>query len=182
MHLEKDAIFIVEYDKNWPRLAIEEIKKIYNVVNDNNLVDVQHIGSTSIPGAMAKPIIDIYMGVHSINTAKEHYLNSIFSLGYDYWDENPNPDKLFFVKGLPPAADKRTHHIHVVKHNSVYWRDRIAFRDYLRAHPDEVQHYSALKVKLALKYPYDRETYTDQKNPYIVRILKKAGINNGGQR
>lgn len=102
---------------------------------------------TSLPNAMAKPIIDIYIGVNSIDLARQHYVEPIISLNYVYWDKNPNPNKLFFVKGMPPYGEKRTHHIHVVEYASDYWRDRIAFREYLKLHPREVERYNFLKLK-----------------------------------
>jgi len=180
--VKKDNIVIEDYDQNWPRLAKQEINKILGVITDDNLVDIQHIGSTSIPMARAKPIIDIYIGVKSIDIAKQQYIDPIVSLGYVYWDENPNANKLFFVKGMPPYGEKRTHHIHVVKYGSDYWRDRIAFRNYLRLHPGDVQRYNELKIKLALDYQHDREAYTEAKNQFIVYILQCAGIKEGGER
>lgn len=180
--IKKDKIVLDDYDANWPNLAEQEIQKLYRVISDDNLVDIQHIGSTSTPNAMAKPIIDIYIGVKSTDKAKQHYIEPIVSLGYLYWDENPNPNKLFFVKGMPPHGEGRTHHIHIVNYKSNYWRDRIAFRDYLRSHPEEVQHYNSLKRELALAHQYDREAYTDAKHDYIVSVLKKAGVKDGGER
>lgn len=181
MNIE-DTIFIEAYDSNWPHFAEQEIEKLQAILSHDNLVAIEHIGSTSIPDAMAKPIIDLYVAVKSIEQAKQQYVDPIVSLGYVYWAENPNPDKLFFVKGMPPYGEKRTHHIHVVHYKSDYWRDRLAFRDYLRAHPEEVERYNELKKLLALKHKDDREAYTDAKNAFVVEILRKAGIQQGGKR
>lgn len=179
---EADSIKIADYDPNWINLANLEIEQLRSVIGDNNLVDIQHIGSTSIPGAMAKPIIDLYISVNSIYEAKKNYILHLVNLGYLYWDENPSPDKLFFVKGMPPYGEQRTHHIHMVLEGSVYWRDRIAFRDYLREYPQDLKSYNQLKLELSYQYRYDRENYTDAKNSFIKGILKKSGIKNGGKR
>ena len=64
-------------------------------------------------------------------------------LGYEYWDKNPDPERMFFVKGMPPFGEKRTHHVHIVEPNSRHWREKILFRDYLIDHPEitfEYQH------------------------------------------
>jgi GrpB-like predicted nucleotidyltransferase (UPF0157 family) len=95
-------------------------------------------------------------------------------LGYEYWFENPDPKRMFFVKGMPPFGNKRTHHIHIFEYDSGYWRNKIIFRDYLRSHPNVAKDYEKLKNQLAAKHIYDREKYTDEKLDFISRILKLA--------
>ena len=96
--------------------------------------------------------------------------------GYQFWKDNPNKEKMFFVRGMPPFGTGRTHHIHIVKHDSRYWRAQILFRDYMRTHSEEIPKYAKLKYKLMQKYKYDREAYTDAKTDLITRILRKAGF------
>ena len=147
----------------------------------NWIVDIQHIGSTAIPGLAAKPIIDIYVGVTSIQEAQQA-IKPIEELGYQFWTDNPNKEKMFFVKGMPPFGAGRTHHVHIVEHNSNYWRARILFRDYLRSHVDEAQKYEQLKYQLMQEHPLDREAYTDAKAEFITEVLKKAGFSEKVQR
>lgn len=171
-----DAVYIVDYNPQWTKLAEEEVavlKKLF--LNQNWIIDIQHIGSTAIPGMAAKPIIDIYIGASSIEEAIQA-IEPLEKIGYVFWYDNPNKEKMFFVKGMPPFGTGRTHHVHIVKHDSDYWRARILFRDYMRSHPNEIQEYANLKYDLMQKYGNDREAYTDAKSEYIATILKKAGF------
>jgi GrpB-like predicted nucleotidyltransferase (UPF0157 family) len=177
-----DKIEIVPYNPHWPKAAEEEISLIKKVLPYNWIVDIQHIGSTAIPGLAAKPIIDIYVGVTSIQEAQQQAIKLIEELGYQFWTDNPNKEKMFFVKGMPPFGTGRTHHIHIVEHDSNYWRARILFRNYLRSHVEEVQEYEQLKRKLMQEYSLDREAYTDAKAEFITAVLKKAGFNEKVQR
>jgi GrpB-like predicted nucleotidyltransferase (UPF0157 family) len=177
-----DSIHVEPYDPCWPAMAQVEIERIKQVITDDNLLEIQHVGSTSVPGAMAKPVIDIYMGVASLTHANQYYLEAITSLGYVFWADNPNPNRLFFVKGMPPYGKQRTHHIHIVEKASRYWWDVLAFRDRLRARPDLLQQYCTLKQQLAQQYEYDREAYTEAKGVFVRSVLREMGISDGGLR
>ena len=172
---QADCIHITPYNPNWPTLAEEEILIIKNTLPYPWIIDIQHIGSTAIPGLAAKPIIDIYIGVTSMQKAQAA-IKPIEGLGYIFWLDNPNKEKMFFVKGMPPFGKKRTHHIHIVEYKSNYWQARILFRDYLRTHPEDVSRYAQLKYKLMKEHTLDREAYTDAKYNFISTILKKAGF------
>ena len=171
-----DKIQIVPYNPNWPKLAEEEISSIKNILPYNWVIDIQHIGSTAIIGLVAKPIIDICIGVTSIQKAQKS-IRSIEKLGYQFWPENPNKEKMFFVKGMPPFGKQRTHHIHIVEHSSDYWKATIRFRDYLLSHQEEAHKYAHLKRKLVQEHFLDREAYTNAKTQFITLILEKAGFN-----
>jgi len=131
------------------------------------------LGSTAIPGIVAKPIIDILVAVRSVNDARSRAVVPMEALGYAYWADNPKRDRLFFVKGLPPSAPHRTHHVHMTEQDSEMWR-RLLFRDYLRDHPDEAARYAALKRDLAARHRADREAYAAAKSAYVDRIMSKA--------
>src|SRR4029450_2664638 len=94
-------------------------------------------------------------------------------LYYVFWPDNPKNDRLFFVKGMPPHGERRTHHVQVTEPAGERWQ-RLAFRDYLRAHPDEAARYEALKRKLALEHQADREAYTAAKSSYVESVMRKA--------
>lgn len=174
---QDDSIFLVDYNSDWIRLAEEEISVLKKIFHDQDwIIAIEHIGSTAIPGLAAKPIIDLYIGARSIEEAQQA-IAPIKKLGYEFWEDNPNKEKLFFVKGMPPLGKGRTHHIHIVEYDSDYWEARILFRDYLRTHPKEVQRYAKLKHKLSKEHTNDREAYTDAKANFIESILKKAGFN-----
>ena len=94
-------------------------------------------------------------------------------LGYAFWADNPRQDRLFFVKGPPPAAAHRTHHVHMAEPDVEMWR-RLPFRDYLRAHLEGAARYAALKRDLATRHAQDREAYTTAKSAFVNMILERA--------
>jgi GrpB-like predicted nucleotidyltransferase (UPF0157 family) len=169
-----DDIEIVAYDQRWPALFAAEVLRLRTALPADQTMAIEHAGSTAIVGMAAKPIIDIYVAVPSVATAKMAFLAPLESLGYRHWADNPNDDEMFFVKGLPPDAERRTHHVHVVEAGSEAWRRPLEFRDYLRRHPDEAERYLELKLSRARKHPTDREAYTAAKEAYVQAVLKKA--------
>lgn len=169
-----DAIEIVPYDSAWPKLAEKEIATLKTILPSACLIDIQHVGSTAVSGLSAKPIIDIQIAVTSLPTIKPLAIEQLKNFGYVFWDENPEHDRLFFVKGMPPYGEKRTHHVHIVEPNSKHWREKLAFRDYLRSHPDAAHAYQQLKMQLMQQYRYDREAYTQAKTEFIQASLMKA--------
>jgi GrpB-like predicted nucleotidyltransferase (UPF0157 family) len=167
-----DEVEVVRYDPAWIAMYELEADSIRVALGDRFSYVLEHFGSTAVPGLSAKPIIDIMLGTNS----KEDWPDLIApleTLGYDYWSENPNKERMFFVKGLPPKA-RRTHHIHVFEIGSIYW-DRLMFRDFLRQNPDDALEYMALKEELALKFKQDRDAYTHGKEEFVRRIMGKAG-------
>jgi GrpB-like predicted nucleotidyltransferase (UPF0157 family)/RimJ/RimL family protein N-acetyltransferase len=176
--LRKDHVDIVAYNPEWPAIATSEIKKLREVLPLSKMIDIQHVGSTAIPGMAAKPIVDIQIAAHSLDEMKVIAIPVLQKLGYEYWYDNPDPERMFFVKGMPPFGNKRTHHVHIVEPTSKHWSGKINFRDYLIAHPDIAQAYQQLKIKLAQQYTYDREEYTNAKGEFINNILKLVNQNN----
>lgn len=172
--LAKDHVDLVAYHPAWPQAAQAEIDKLRAILPSQKIVDIQHVGSTAIPGLLAKPIIDIQIAVKSLDEMKILAVPALQKMGYEYWENNPDPERMFFVKGMPPFGEKRTHHVHIVEPSSKHWQGKILFRDYLLAHPDMVQEYEQLKIKLAQQYTYDREQYTDAKAEFVGKILKMA--------
>lgn len=141
---------------------------------------VEHFGSTAIPGLVAKPVIDILVAVRSVEAARAAAVGPMEALGYAFWADNPKRDRLFFVRGLPPAP-RRTHHVHMTALDGEMWR-RLSFRDYLRAHEAEAARYAALKRELAARFAGDREAYTAAKAGFVEEVLAKARTGAGGQR
>lgn len=171
---QDDAVIVVPYDTSWPKRAEQEIQLIKEAFQGQDwLLGIEHVGSTAIPGLAAKPIIDLYLGARSIKEAKAA-IGILEALGYQFWHDNPNPEKMFFVKGMPPFGTGRTHHVHIVLFGSDYWLARLVFRDHLRMHPEEIDRYATLKYDLMQKHGQDREAYTDAKADYISSILRKA--------
>ncbi|MBL8709115.1 MAG: GrpB family protein [Rhodospirillaceae bacterium] len=170
-----DEIELVAYDPRWPRLFAEEETRLRRALDPKLILDIQHFGSTAIPDLSAKPIIDILIAVPSLGAARESFVAALDTLGYAFWADNPKQDRLFFVKGLPPAP-ARTHHVHVAEPDAEPWR-RLPFRDYLRTHPEAADQYETLKRSLAARYREDREAYTAAKEDFVREILARAAEN-----
>jgi GrpB-like predicted nucleotidyltransferase (UPF0157 family) len=175
-----DEVEIVDYDPRWPLLFDEEAERLESVLDSSLIVGLEHFGSTAVPGLSAKPIIDILIAVRSLAAARATFVEALRKLDYVYWADNPKKDRMFFVKGMPPFGLKRSHHVHVTELHGEMWQ-RLAFRDYLRAHADEAQTYERLKRRLAAEHQTDREAYTDAKSVYVESVMQKA-IKAGGSR
>jgi GrpB-like predicted nucleotidyltransferase (UPF0157 family) len=168
-----DDIKIVDYDPQWPALFEEEAARLRAALSGETIAGLEHFGSTAIPHLAAKPIIDILIAVPSLGAARAAFPARLKAVDYVFWADNPKTDRLFFVKGMPPFGERRTHHVHVTEPSGEMWQ-RLAFRDYLRTHPDEVTRYEKLKRELAVAHPTDREAYTAAKSGYVESVMGKV--------
>lgn len=174
--LQRKKVQLSPYRSEWKELYEKEKKLLLSSIGEY-ILDIQHVGSTSIPGALAKPIIDIAAGVKSLGVVKK-LIKPLKELGYKYRGEAGTPGRYFFAKG---PEEKRTFYLHVEEFSGENWKNHIVFRDYLRNHKEAVKEYNELKGKLAEKYRDDRDTYTSQKASFIQKILRRAkalGLNN----
>jgi len=165
--LERGVVKLAPYTAEWKRL-FEQEKALLQAAIGPHVLEIQHVGSTSIPGMVAKPIIDIGIAVTSFEGARV-CIRPIEQLGYDYRGENGIPRRHFFVKG-----EARTHHLHINEIDSREWENHVLFRDYLIQHGGLAEEYAALKAELAQRYPTDREAYLEGKAPFIERVLEMA--------
>jgi GrpB-like predicted nucleotidyltransferase (UPF0157 family) len=167
-----EEVRLVAYNPLWPAMYAEEIARIRAVLPPDLIVDCAHFGSTAIPGMIAKPVIDILMSVRSLPEARATAPALLEPLGYAFWADNPKTDRMFFVRGLPPAP-QRTHHLHMTEPGGDLCT-RLKFRDYLRNNPEEAARYTNLKIELAARHRTDREAYTDAKTDYVRSVLGKT--------
>jgi GrpB-like predicted nucleotidyltransferase (UPF0157 family) len=161
----------MRHGEQWPALFDDEARRLRAVLDPSLIVGLEHFGSTAIPGLSAKPIIDILIAVRSLTDAHATFVEALRNLDYVYWADNPRKDRMFF-KGMPPFGSGRSHHVHVTEQHGEMWI-RLAFRDYLRAHPEEARTYEQLKRRLAAEHPTDREAYTDAKSAYVESVMRK---------
>jgi GrpB-like predicted nucleotidyltransferase (UPF0157 family) len=131
-------------------------------------LDIQHVGSTSIPGIKAKPVIDIAVAIEQY-PLPDDVLTSVKALGYTYLGEYGIPRRhLFFQRGGPVG-----YNIHINELANGEFQSHVLFRDYMRANPEAAQEYENLKLELARRY--DEVTlYADNKGEYVQTILRKA--------
>jgi GrpB-like predicted nucleotidyltransferase (UPF0157 family) len=165
--LERGVVRLAPYTEEWKRL-FEDERSVLRAAIGQYVLDIQHVGSTSIPGMVAKPIIDIGIAVASFEEAKVCIL-PIEQLGYEYRGEHGIPRRHYFIKG-----DPRTHHVHINEIDSRDWENQVLFRDYLIQRPEFAEEYAALKAELAQRYPTDRDAYLDGKAFFINRVLELA--------
>ena len=151
---------VVPYDDAWPALFDAEADRIRAAVG-KPLRAVEHVGSTSVPGLAAKPIVDIAISVEDFD---ELDVGAFEALGYRYVPayEEEFPNRMYFTKP--------DFHVHAYEQEHEEFMDYLRFRDYLRAHPEDAREYGDLKRRLALDR--DRAEYQDAKSPYVSRLVE----------
>ncbi len=171
-----DPVVIADYSDEWPQLFAEEAHLLRGVFAPD-IVDIEHIGSTSVPGMGAKPIVDILLGADSLLHI-ERRIDRLKALGYRHVPdfESQLPQRRYFSK--PEAGDGRFH-VHAVARGDPFWREQIAFRDALRSDRRVFDEYLALKHRLAERHRDDRAAYTDAKAPFIRRVLDRLAAKDG---
>ena len=162
------TIEVVPYSPYWQVRFEQESSRIKEVISDG-LVDVHHIGSTSVPGLQAKPIIDLMPEVLDLEVLDRFDL-AMEGLGYIIKGEFGIPGRRFYIKGLID----RTHHVHAFERGSEGLIRHLAVRDYLRDHPGEAAAYADLKIRLAAQFPHDSDGYCDGKHEFVQQLERRA--------
>jgi GrpB-like predicted nucleotidyltransferase (UPF0157 family) len=173
----RDPVRLVPYDERWPE-HFAAAERDLRVALAPWIVDIEHIGSTAVPGLPAKPVIDMQVGVRTLDDTAE-IVAAVESLGYEYVPELEDdlPDRRYFRRW---AYGRRSHHIHLVERTNAEWWDRhVRFRDWLRTHPGDRERYAALKRELAAAHGDDRAAYTDAKSSYIRTIVEASAADHG---
>jgi GrpB-like predicted nucleotidyltransferase (UPF0157 family)/8-oxo-dGTP pyrophosphatase MutT (NUDIX family) len=162
-------VHLKNYDPTWPIRFAEERQRLVEVLDPWMAGPIEHVGSTAVPGLLAKPIIDIMVAVRTLEDSRPA-IDALRGLGYGYFPHRADVMHWF----CKPSPWFRTHHLHLVPFRSPLWTERIVFRDHLRTHPRTASEYAALKARLAEVHGSDREAYTEAKGPFIQRILAVA--------
>jgi GrpB-like predicted nucleotidyltransferase (UPF0157 family) len=148
----------------------KEIDRVLPVLK-SEVISTHHIGSTSIPGMWAKPIIDILFEVREISKI-DKYNEAMIDLGYEPRGELGIPGRRYFSREEP--VEVRTHHIHVFQSGNIGIERHLAFRNYMIAHQDDAQRYIDLKKGLARRYPTDIDSYVAGKEAFVDEIEVRA--------
>ena len=165
-------IIVEAYNKNWIH-DYESAKTILSDIMSNNLVEIYHIGSTSVEGLAAKPTIDILIIVNNI----EHIdsLNeAMFKNGFMASGEGGIKGRRYFYKTLPTNQFIETHHVHVYQNGNPKYQEELLFRDYLRIDSTSRNEYEKLKLNLSLTYRDSPPEYTNAKAEFIQKTIAKA--------
>ncbi|MBT3274227.1 MAG: GrpB family protein [Spirochaetales bacterium] len=163
-----DPIALVPYDPQWQSQFLNLGYPIREAMGDVAL-RIDHIGSTSIPGILAKPVIDIQISVDGFEPF-DGIRDPLEALRYRWCSDNPDLSKRYFRE---PVGEHRIH-IHVRKLGSWQQQLSLLFRDYLRTHNEECREYERVKVELAKRFRNERGKYVDGKDPIIWEILCRA--------
>jgi GrpB-like predicted nucleotidyltransferase (UPF0157 family) len=168
------SVIVIPYASDWPsqfaRVQAELLLGFADI-----FVQVEHIGSTSIPGLASKPVIDVLLGARSL-AAIESKIGNLALLGYQYVPkyEQAIPMRRYFVK--PEENSALRVHLHAVVVGSPIWQEHIAFREALRSDDALRVQYQALKVELAAQFPHDKTSYTQAKAPFVRSVLASIRI------
>lgn len=168
---EPMKIILSEYNSDWPA-AFKQEKKTLQISLSSSNPSIEHVGSTSVPNLIAKPVIDIMMGLPDFAQA-DSLVPCIQQLGYTYFSQYGDvmPYRRFFKK---QNGDIVTHHIHMIETGSEFWVRHLLFRDYLRDNTSVTADYARLKLNLAQQDWKDVNEYADAKTDFIRDVEKQA--------
>ena len=168
-------ITIVDYNSAWPSMFKAEQTQLLALIGDY-IVDIEHVGSTAVPGLGAKPVIDIMIGIQHLADADKHCIDPIITLGYEYVKvfEKDIPFRRYFRKNNQDGI--RTYQIHLVEVESDWWKRHLIFRDYLRTHNEVRDAYEQLKRELANREFERTSDYADAKTEFIKAVEAKASV------
>lgn len=166
----REEIHLAPYDSHWPVLF--ERERVRLMSRFPQLLAVEHMGSTAVPGMRAKPIIDLLAGVSSMTEA-DALFEPVLAFGYTTSRafNAMLPDRRWFMRS---SAGHRTHHLHVVVHLGKVWQEHLRFRDLLRGNAGLAAAYANLKSELAARFTQDRDAYTAAKSAFIAAALQSS--------
>lgn len=164
--MKQAPVELSEYNPQWPSMFEEEKFFLIKAIGKWLCGGVEHIGSTAVPGLLAKPVIDIMFGVQTLQESRPA-IDLLIKNGYNYFPYKKDVMHWF----CKPSDVFRTHHLHLVPYESPLWKERIKFRDLLIYNQKIANEYAALKQDLAICYKCDREAYTRAKWPFIREAL-----------
>ena len=165
-------VIVVPYDENW-KSEFERIKTELSCALGNLAIAIEHIGSTSVEGLSAKPIIDIDVIIKDYNSF-EAVKEKLSEIGYRYEGDLGVKDRQTFKYDDKP--DLMKHHLYICPKYSEALKLHIAFRNYLRSHPQDRDWYGAVKILAAQRYPEEMESYMTAKSPCAAEIVRKCAL------
>ncbi len=165
---------IEHYSSEWAKKYESEAEKIRAVLG-SEVKNIQHIGSTSIPGVVAKPLIDIGVLVDSIYDVGS-FVKKLEPLGYSYKPDMTSVERIFLRKSNPVE-----YHLSIACPKHTFWKRQMSFRDYLRKHPELVEEYNQLKLKNVEITPKEdfsdlsiSKVYNQGKGDFVNKVLSLA--------
>lgn len=166
------AVEVMPYDESW-RQNFEEICCELKTALGKLALRIEHVGSTSVKGLSAKPVIDIDVVIKDYTVFGE-VIKALENHGYYYEGDLGIPEREAF--GYVGREHLMKHHLYVCPENSRELKRHLLFRDHLRSHPEDAAEYSRIKEEGAALYPEDMDSYIKHKSPFIEKIYKEIGI------
>lgn len=166
--LRKGTVRLCAYNSEWSDLYEQEASRLRSLLGEN-VLSIEHIGSTAISGMMSKPIIDVMVAVPTMEVGQQ-VVSTLISNNYIRRPNGDLEDRIFLVKG---EETLRTHHISLTELQSNYWHQHILFRDCMRKNPDLANRYIEIKSVLSVKYKNDRAKYTEGKEDFVKDVLRR---------
>ncbi|QRK11629.1 GrpB family protein [Archangium violaceum] len=162
-----EPITLVEPDPRWPEIYASEAERVRGALGDV-VTRLEHVGSTAVPGLVGKPIVDLLVGVRSLDEGRVA-TPRLVALGYEDFGEVFIPDRLYLRRRGPPHFN-----VAIAEEGGAFFTSQLAVRDYLRAHPDEVKAYADEKRKAYAHGARLFSTYSQQKNAFVTSLVERA--------
>lgn len=167
--LLRRRVLVEAYDPAWPQ-QFERLRQGIQAAVGDAAIAIEHVGSTSVPGLAAKPIIDIDVIVPS-RAGMAATIERLAGIGYLHVGDLGIEDR----EAFEPPPGSPSHHLYACVRGGVALENHLKVRDYLRAHPGTAQAYGELKLRLADQYPYEPFRYSMGKTDFLLTILSEAG-------
>ena len=165
-------VVVLPFDEQWKYDFVQIKAELANALRQL-AIEIEHVGSTSVQGLSAKPIIDIDVVIKDYSEL-ENVISALGKIGYQHEGNlGITGREAFKYEG---KEHLRKHHLYVCPEDSQELRRHIAFRDYLKTHPDAVREYSRIKEEGAELYSDDIDRYIEHKSPFIEKIYAEIGI------
>jgi GrpB-like predicted nucleotidyltransferase (UPF0157 family) len=169
-----EPVIVVDYDPKWQEVFAVLRERIGNTLGDLAAA-IEHVGSTAVPGLAAKPVVDIDVLLSSAGRLQEA-IKRLARLGYVHEGNLGIEGREAFRQ----PTDEPAHHLYVCAPDTTEFLRHIAFRDYLRFHPESARIYGELKRCLAMEYPSDRARYGSGKDEFVREVLRRASPSRTG--
>ena len=168
-----EGVHLSVYDPCWPNRAAAYADELRPVVDRWLLGPIEHVGSTAIPGIVAKPVIDLMAQVADTDKVVDHAGGTLDRMNWRHVppELDGRPWRRFFAK-VSQDDQHRLAHLHLMSAGAARWDQQLRFRDSLRANPALRDEYAAIKLRLASTYAGDRERYTDEKAAFVAKVMR----------
>lgn len=172
--MRNDEVVLVTYDKAWAK-EFEQAKEALLCVTNLLSEQIEHIGSTSIQGMRAKPIIDLLIGVEDLTCLEKAFFKNLSKVGFHRLRVE-RPDEIVCAKFTDDTFQTKTHFIHLVQYKGQKWQELLFFRDFLRANAEAKKQYEQLKLSFFETGLHGIAAYTDYKEGFVKSILAKRRV------